>query len=425
VSYLPYAGYSESGSSATPSVPKAWTIERLRFSILSNPVRSEVAHWRDDTLVSFVPMEAVGELGSIDASQERPIGDVYTGYTYFSEQDVLLAKITPCFENGKGAIAEGLKNGVGFGTTEFHVLRALPRLSVRWLFYLTQSASFREIGASEMLGAGGHKRLPEDFIKNFRTGIPPVVEQQQIAAFLDRKTEQIDALIAKKRELIEKLRAKRASVITDAVTKGLNPAAPARDSGIPWLGSVPKHWEIKRLKWAVMLQRGHDLPAEDRGDGNVPVVTSSGISALHDRAIAKAPGIVTGRYGTIGVFHLIEHDYWPLNTTLYSIDLHGNCPRFLRALLENLTPLFLLNAVKSAVPGIDRNDLLSIPVAIPGAEEQAAIADYLDAETRKIDRMCETVESAIVRLGEYRTALITAATTGKIDVRQVVMPAQS
>jgi type I restriction enzyme S subunit len=162
---------------------------------------------------------------------------------------------------------------------------------------------------------------------------PPLDEQIAIAAFLDWKTGQIDALIARKKELLEKLKEKRLAVITQAVTRGLGPAVPLRDSGIPWLGLVPAHWEILRLKWAVMLQRGHDLPADERVDGNVPIVSSSGISGFHDTAVAKAPGIVTGRYGTIGVFHLIEEDYWPLNTTLYSNDLNGNEPRFLRALL--------------------------------------------------------------------------------------------
>jgi type I restriction enzyme, S subunit len=205
VSYPVYSEYGALVPASGFSYPVTWLVERLRFSILSNPVRSEVAHWKDDELVSFVPMEAVGEQGGIDASQEKPIGDVYTGYTYFSEQDILVAKITPCFENGKGAIAAGLKNGVGFGTTEFHVLRPLQHISTTWLFYLTMSDPFRKIGGSEMLGAGGQKRVQEDFIKNFKTGIPPLAEQQKIAIFLDWKTGQIDALIAKKKELMGKL----------------------------------------------------------------------------------------------------------------------------------------------------------------------------------------------------------------------------
>jgi type I restriction enzyme S subunit len=252
---------------------------------------------------------------------------------------------------------------------------------------------------------------------------PPLAEQQKIAAFLDWKTSQIDALIAKKQTLLQKLKEKRLAVITQAVTKGLNPDAPMRDSGIAWLGDVPAHWEVKRLKWAIMLQRGHDLPADERGQGDVPLVSSAGISAFHDVAIARAPGIVTGRYGTIGVFHLIEEDYWPLNTTLYSIDMFGNDPKFLRALLESLSPLFLLNSKKSAVPGVDRNDVHLIDVALPSVEEQNQIAAYISTEEVRHEQVTKNAESAITRLTEYRSALITAATTGKIDVRNVAIPA--
>lgn len=272
---------------------------------------------------------------------------------------------------------------------------------------------------------GGQPNLNQEELKRIRIPIPPLGEQEQIAAFLDWKTGQIDALIAKKQALIEKLKEKRLAVITQAVTKGLDPSVPLRDSGISWLGKVPKHWQQKRLKWAIMFQRGHDLPAEERNHGEVPLVSSSGISALHDVAIARGPGIVTGRYGTIGVFHLVEEDYWPLNTTLYSIDLYDNNPRFLCSLLENLSPLFLLNAKKSAVPGVDRNDLHAIPVVLPEIEEQNEIADYLQIEEQKYLAMKARVEEAITRLTEYRTALITAATTGQIDVRKVAIPAQA
>jgi type I restriction enzyme S subunit len=109
-----------------------------------------------------------------------------------------------------------------------------------------------------------------------------------------------------------------------------------------WQGAAPENWTLMQLKRAITFQRGYDLPMEDREVGPIPVVTSGGITAWHNVAKAPGPGIVTGRYGTIGVFHLIAQDYWPLNTSLYSIDLHGNDPAFLRYLLEPLAPLFHL-----------------------------------------------------------------------------------
>jgi type I restriction enzyme S subunit len=146
------------------------------------------------------------------------------------------------------------------------------------------------------------------------------------------------------------------------------------------------------LKWAVTFQRGYDLPTEDRQQGPIPVVTGGGIAGWHNVAQAKGPGIVTGRYGTIGEFYLVEQDYWPLNTSLYSIDLHGNHVGFLHYMLEPLAPLFHLNAAKSAVPGIDRSDIHTIPVAVPPLTTQCAIANYLDRETERLDALMAAKE---------------------------------
>jgi type I restriction enzyme S subunit len=264
------------------------------------------------------------------------------------------------------------------------------------------------------------KHLSSIDVRKIRIGTPPEPEQQAIAAFLDREMARIDALVAKKEQLIALLQEERTALITRAVTKGLDPNVPIRDSGVEWLREVPAHWEVKQLQWAVTFQRGHDLPSDEREDGQVPVVTSSGISAMHSRAVAKAPGIVTGRYGTIGDFYLITQDYWPLNTTLYSVDLRGNDPRFLRYMLIHLSPLFLLNAVKSAVPGVDRNDIHPTRTAVPPLCEQSEIADFLDARSTEIDTLVRKVREAIDRLQELRTALISAAVTGKIDVREQV-----
>jgi type I restriction enzyme S subunit len=158
-----------------------------------------------------------------------------------------------------------------------------------------------------------------------------------------------------------------------------------------------------------------DLPTEDRQAGPVPVVTGGGITGWHNVAQAKGPGIVTGRYGTIGEFYLVEHDYWPLNTSLYSIDLHGNHAGFLRYMLEPLAPLFHLNAAKSAVPGIDRSDIHTIPVAVPPLATQHTIAAYLDRETARLDGLVVAKERVLGLVAEKRRALITRAVTRGLD----------
>ncbi len=251
--------------------------------------------------------------------------------------------------------------------------------------------------------------------------LPPEDEQRSIAAFLDRETARIDALIEKKQRQIGLLQEKRSALISHAVTKGLDPNTWMKDSGIEWLGEIPKHWRISQLKYVVTFQRGHDLADSVRRQGPIPVVSSGGITGSHDECRVKGPGIVTGRYGTIGTLHYTKNDFWPLNATLYCINPRGNDVRFLWYFLQNISSLFLANAGKSAVPGVDRNDLHPIAVAIPQAiQEQKQIAALLDKETGAINVLQDTIKGSISILREYRTALISAAVTGKIDIREEV-----
>jgi type I restriction enzyme S subunit len=190
-----YSDYKPIGLPWLPKAPTHWSAKRLRY-VVRFPTKGEVRGLPLDTLVSFVPMEAIGEYGGLSLDQTRPIEEVLNGYTYFRNGDVLVAKITPCFENGKGVLAEGLENGLGFGTTELHVLRPGAEILPKYLFYLTLGEHFRKLGTAEMYGAGGQKRVPEQFIQNLKHPLPPLDEQRAIAAFLDRETAKIDGLIA-------------------------------------------------------------------------------------------------------------------------------------------------------------------------------------------------------------------------------------
>ena len=181
--------------------------------------------------------------------------------------------------------------------------------------------------------------------------------------------------------------------------------------------AAPDFWFRKQLKWAVTFQRGHDLPDDAREDGPVPVYAGGGITGWHKEACAPPPGIVTGRYGTIGEFHLVSTPYWPLNTALYSIDLHDNDPEYLRYLLEFLAPLFHVHAGKSAVPGVDRNDIHTIPVALPRRKQQGQVAAFLGSETRRIDCLLQAKQRVLDLLAEKRKAIIATAVTRGLDPR--------
>lgn len=199
-------------------IPEHWEVKRLRFCLNTNPVKSQVNQVYGDTPVSFVPMDAVSEYGGMDASATKPIEEVYSGYTYFAENDVVVAKITPCFENGKGSLATGLTNNIGFGTTELHVLRATGEIIPEYIFYLTICHPFRDIGASEMLGAGGQKRVPDEFIKDLRLGIPEIKEQEEVVNHINIELARIDDVKRVSYQVIALYEEYRSALITSAVT---------------------------------------------------------------------------------------------------------------------------------------------------------------------------------------------------------------
>lgn len=198
-------------------IPAHWVPKRMRFCMKTNPSKGEI-RLNDDELVSFIPMEAVGEFGGLNLDSEKELGEIGGGYTYFADSDVVVAKITPCFENGKGAIARGLKNGIAFGTTELHVMRSDDTLLPDYLFHLTMSHPFRCIGESEMYGAGGQKRVPETFLKDFRIGLPPVNEQQDIIDYINKVNQKLDLQMSKAADVIDRLTEYRSALITNAVT---------------------------------------------------------------------------------------------------------------------------------------------------------------------------------------------------------------
>jgi type I restriction enzyme S subunit len=287
-----------------------------------------------------------------------------------------------------------------------------------FLFYLFLAATdhLNSIGTGAI-----QSYLSRDDFRRLRIPHPKYSEQLSITSFLDRETAKIDALIAEQQRLIELLKEKRQAVISHAVTKGLNPDdVTMKDSGIEWLGEVPTHWEIKPLKRAVTLQRGHDLPSDNRIEGEVPIVSSGGITGYHNEAITSAPTIVTGRYGTIGEFIYVEKNCWPLNTSLYAVEMYDNLPKFLWYMLQSYKEHFILNSLKAAVPGVDRNDIHPIKITIPYTDEQAEIVAFLDKETTKLDTLTAEAQHGIELLKERRAALISAAVTGKIDVRNLV-----
>ncbi|MDD5458111.1 MAG: restriction endonuclease subunit S [Phycisphaerae bacterium] len=442
----PYPQYKPSCIEWLGDVPEHWEVKRTRFMLSMNPTKQEIAHLPAETEVSFLPMEAVGDDGNLNLETSRPISEVSSGYTYFAEDDVTFAKITPCFENGKGAIMRNLCNRYGFGTTELTVLRTDSKVSKEYLYYLTISREFRKNGAAWMYGAGGQKRVPDDFVKEFRFSWPPLSEQEVIAAFLDNETQRIDTLVAKKKRLVELLKEKRTALISHAVTKGLKPSAKMKPSGVDWLGNVPEHWKVISIKRVVAI------PVTD-GPHETPEILDDGIPFISAEAIRDNHIDFERKRGFISLedHQRYSQKYKPKRDDVYMIksgattgnlaivetDDEFNIWSPLAVIRANRTitfPRYILYAMNSkefqtsvqlfwsygTQQNIGMNVIENLPLPVPPLPEQEAIADFLDRETGKIDALINKVETAIEKLAEYRTAIISAAVTGKIDVREVV-----
>lgn len=166
-----------------------WGLTKLGKCCEINSKKGHDNRLYSDLEVSFVPMPAVSENGEIDVSEVKIYNDVKSGFTYFTENDVLFAKITPCMENGKGAVAVGLINGIGFGSTEFHVLRQINGISnPYWIYYVTAFEQFRQNAESNMTGSAGQRRVPASFLDNYRIALPPIEYQEQFADFVNQVT---------------------------------------------------------------------------------------------------------------------------------------------------------------------------------------------------------------------------------------------
>lgn len=163
-----------------------WGVSKLGDCCIINPSKSSEARLEDELEVSFCPMPYVSESGDIKTDETKLYKDVKSGFTYFAEGDILFAKITPCMENGKGAIARNLKNGIGFGSTEFHILR--PNRSIitpEWLYVLTTFKQFRKDAEANMKGSAGQRRVPSNFLRNYKISIPPLEMQKQYVGILE------------------------------------------------------------------------------------------------------------------------------------------------------------------------------------------------------------------------------------------------
>jgi len=300
-------------------------------------------------------------------------------------------------------------------STGFAVITPSPQVHPKFLFYWVRSEWFVNEIVARSVGIS-YPAINAIEIGNLPFPAIPVEEQQAIADFLDHETTRIDELITRKQRLVELLQEQRTALITHAVTKGLNSDAPMKDSGVEWLGEIPAHWDIKKLKYVLGLYSGESPPASNNNEGLYPIFGANGIIGLCNSTNITQRTIVIGRVGASGEVNISPPECWVTDNVLIVkmkklIEFNYGY-YFLKSLKLNEL------ALKNAQPLITGSFIKNIINTIPPIQEQQAIADHLDNETIRIDSLIDRINQAIEKLQEYHSALITAAVTGKIDVRQ-------
>lgn len=442
-----YERYKDSGIPWLGEVPEHWEIIRNKYILAFS---KGLTITKENLVDDGIPCVSYGEIHSKYGFEVNP------------EQHLLKCVSEEYLENNDNAY---LKNGdfVFADTSEdvkgsgnftylnsnlsvfagYHTIVARPDLRKvlpRYLAYVFDSDAHRNQIRAMVKGVKVFS-ITQAFLKNTFVWLPSLEEQTAIAHYLDTKLGEIDALIDKQQTLLEKLAEQRTAVITHAVTKGLNPAAPMKKSGVEWLGDVPAHWDVKRLKFMLSekLKYGANESAESDDpeqpryiritdideQGNLKDDTFKSLEFEKAKDyLLNVNDILLARSGaTVGKSYLYKENLknfacyagYLIRARLEQKKFNAN---FVNYYFQSTSYWDWIKSVniQATIQNVSAEKYNDFLLSIPDLQEQNSITDYLDQETAKIDRLCETVNQTIGRLKEYRTVLITQAVTGKIKV---------
>jgi|LSQX01.1.fsa_nt_gb type I restriction enzyme S subunit len=440
--------YIDSNSPWLGDIPAHWTTKKLKFLALVQPsnVDKKTVEGEEPVLLcnytDVYKNEYIdGSLNFMEATANKEeirkfsveIGDVIVTKDSEDRNDIAIP----------ASASENVKNLV----CGYHLTQIKPKyLDGRFLLRLFQSKGFN---AQFIVAANGVTRfgLPQCAIANAVSPVPPIEEQKAIARFLDHKTIQIDALIAKKQSLLDKLAEQRTALISQAVTKGLDPSVATKDSGAAWLGKIPAHWSTSRVKFVAKVGNG-STPSRDNPDywfdGDFPWLNSSVVNReVVDSAdqfvtgvalkechlpIIEPPAVlvgITGQGKTRGMSSKLTFRA-TINQHLVYVKPYADSINvdYLHHIFERAYA-YLRNesdAGGSTKGAITCSQIENLAIPLPPLAEQEQIVRFVDEDYSRISRLQKKVKAALQRLQEYRAALITNAVTGKIDVRDFCIP---
>ena len=415
MSFPVFEGYKESGVQWLGDVPDCWEIRRLKF----------------------VADIQTGDKDTVDAEEDAK-------YPFFVRSQTVERISTQTFDC-EAILTAGDGVGVGKvfhyhdGPFDFHqrvyMMNNFREVEGRFLFHYLKSNFYKvalEGGAKSTVDS-----IRRPMLADFPVSFPPDEDEQKaISSFLDVETSKIDGLVSEQRRLIELLKEKRQAVISHAVTKGLNPNAPMKPSGIQWLGDVPQHWSVKAFQRCVSVAEGQVDPKESAYSDMVLIAPNhieSGTGRLLELENAEEQGAISGKYfcnaGDVIYSKIrpalrkvcIAPEDCLCSADMYPLHSHSGLTNeflFRWILTEQFSAFAVLESDRVAMPKINRESLKQVRFALPPIEEQNVICEHITRQTEGFDMLQAEAERAIELLQERRTALISAAVTGKIDVRQ-------
>jgi type I restriction enzyme S subunit len=437
-----YLEYKASGISRLGELPDHWSVSPLKgcFTIYggSTPKSDEVTYWDGEIVwVSPADLSKLSSMYIEDSVRKISIAGLEScATTLVPRGSIVLSTRAPI-----GSLAIAKKELC----TNQGCKSLAPKVNSDALYYAYCLLAFTE--ALNLRGNGTtFLELSADELGAFKVPVPPLHEQKMLAAFLDRETGKIDALIAEQEKLLTLLAEKRQATISHAVTRGLNPDAPMMDSGVAWLGEVPAHWKVTRLKFVASVQTGIAKGKDTAGKEviNVPYLrvanVQDGFLALSDiTTIDIEPGQLN-RYRLLPGDVLMNEggDYDKLGrgaiwtgeipdcihqNHVFAVRPHKTTSRWLNQVTSSsYAQFYFMGRSKQStnLASISSSNIMELPLVLPPEQEQEAILDFIHAESEKLDDLKATAVRTVDLLKERRSALIAAAVTGKIDVRNAV-----
>jgi type I restriction enzyme S subunit len=443
--YQGYQKYKDSGVEWLGEIPEHWEVIRIKFSTyVKGRVgwhglnSKEFLYEGDFYLVTGTDFKnrTVNWESCYRITEERYEEDPYI---HLQEKDILITKDGTI---GKVVQVKNIPYKASVNSGVF-VTRPLKNKHYKddYMFYVLASNIFHEFINLQKSGTT-ISHLYQNVFENFQYPFPPLDEQEKIAQFLDYKTKQIDELIKKKETLIEKLDEKRTAIISHAVTKGLDSSVPIKDSGVEWLGDIPEHWEVIKVKHLTKILRGKftHRPRNDPRfyDGQHPFIQTGDVAnankfimeytqTLNENGYAVSKEFPSGTLvmtiaANIGDMAILNFNACFPDSIVGFLPSKMTDIFFLYHLFSSMKKQFLSTAVLNTQLNLNVERISNIFTVIPPLKEQLQITDFLNKEMQKLDLQKAKIKEAIELLKEYRTSLITNAVTGKIDVSQIAVP---